>query len=422
MLHTLKNPNNKTLVIAVSIIFLVGLIALSSAASGAFFLKQFIFGLVSAAIVFVLYRIFSLDFFLQNSTLIYFLNIALLLSLKILGSTILGSQRWLRIGPISIQPSEIAKVCLIIYLAAWLSRHPIRGYGDILKTLAVIALPAGLVLIQPDLGTTLVYIAICFGMLFWAGAKLIELLVLVSPLLTAIFSSFGKELLSYNYGDLHFALTLPFVIFLFILLTACALYYKAWRSPWISTCLFGLVSFNLVSMVFKTIAWGFLKEYQQKRLVIFVDPYSDPLGAGYHIIQSLYAIGSGGIFGQGYKAGNLTQGRFVPEQHTDFIFSSIGEEFGLLGSLLVISLYAVVLLTIISIAKESQHKFPALICIGTFSMLIFHIFVNIGMNLSVMPITGVPLPFFSYGGSSLIVDLFLVSLVLKSSLLNKNLL
>ena len=422
MLHTLKHPNNKTLAIAVVAIFTVGLLALSSAASGTFFLKQFIFGLVSAVIVFVLYRMFSLNFFLQHSTLIYFLNIGLLLFLKVMGSTDLGSQRWLRLGPISIQPSEIAKVCLIIYLAAWLSKNPIRGYGDILKTLAVIAIPAGLVLIQPDLGTTLVYIAICFGMLFWAGAKLIELLVLVSPLLTAIFSSFGKELLVYNYDNLHFALTLPFVIYLAVLIAACTFYYQAWRSPWISTYLFGLLSFNLVAMVFKTIAWEFLKEYQQNRLTIFLAPYADPLGAGYNIIQSLYAIGSGGIFGQGYRSGNLTQGRFVPEQHTDFIFSSIGEEFGLLGTLVTITLYAVILLTIISIAKDSQHKFPALICIGTFSMLIFHIFVNIGMNLSVMPITGVPLPFFSYGGSSLIVDLFLVSLVLKSSLLNKNLL
>ena len=415
VLHSLKTFNNKVLIFTVLAIFAIGLLALSSAASGAFFAKQLLYGLISAIIVFVLYRIFDLNFFQKNATIIYFLNIALLLVLKALGATVLGSQRWLKLGPVSIQPSEIAKVCLIIYLAAWLSKNPIQGYKDILKTLAIVALPASLVLIQPDLGTTLVYVAICFGMLFWAGAKLIELLLLVSPLLTAIFSSFGTELITYNHGNLHFALTLPFLIFITVLLAVTAIYYKAWRSPWLSTNIFGLVSFNLLIMVFKTIAWSFLKEYQQKRLTIFVDPYSDPLGAGYHIIQSLYAIGSGGIWGQGFKAGNLTQGRFVPEQHTDFVFSAIGEEFGFIGTGLIIVLYIVLCLNIITAAKNSKSKFSALISIGTFSMLFFHIFVNIGMNLSVMPITGVPLPFFSYGGSSLLVDLFLVSLVLKSS-------
>lgn len=417
----LKTQNSKVLILAILGIFVIGLFALASAASGAFFLKQIIYALFSLILVFVLYRLLDLKFFQNNATIIYFLNIVLLILLKVLGTTILGSQRWLRLGPISIQPSEIAKVCLIIYLAAWLSRNPIRGYVDIVKTLALVAIPAGLVVIQPDLGTTLVYIAICFGMLFWAGAKLIELLILVSPLLTAIFSSFGKELMVYNYGSLHFALTIPFLIFIIALVVVSTIYYRAWRSPWISSGIFALLSFNLVVMIFKTIAWGFLKEYQQKRLTIFLDPYSDPLGAGYHIIQSLYAIGSGGFWGQGFRAGNLTQGRFVPEQHTDFIFSTIGEEFGFIGTILVVVLYGMICLHIITIAKNSENKFNALLSIGTFSMLFFHIFVNIGMNLSIMPITGVPLPFFSYGGSSLLVDLFLISLVVKSAKSTKHL-
>jgi rod shape determining protein RodA len=173
------------------------------------------------------------------------------------------------------------------------------------------------------------------------------------------------------------------------------------------------MSFNILVMMFKSIAWGFLKEYQQKRLTIFLDPYADPLGAGYHIIQSLYAIGSGGIFGRGLKNGDLTQGQFVPEQHTDFIFSSIGEEFGFVGAIILLLLYAWLCLNIINVAKESNDRFVSLVCIGTFSMLFFHIFVNIGMNLSIMPITGVPLPFMSYGGSAMLVNLFLVSLVMK---------
>jgi rod shape determining protein RodA len=168
-------------------------------------------------------------------------------------------------------------------------------------------------------------------------------------------------------------------------------------------------------MIFKTTAWGLLKEYQQKRLTIFLDPYVDPLGAGYHIIQSLYAIGSGGFFGFGLKEGDMTQGQFVPEQHTDFIFSAIGEEFGFVGTLFTISLFVFLCIQLINRAKITNDKFSSLLCIGTLSMLLFHIFVNIGMNLSIMPITGVPLPFISYGGSALLVNLFLISLIIKTS-------
>ncbi len=366
------------------------------------------------------YRLFDLSFFQNYATVIYFLNIGLLIILKIAGTSVLGSQRWLKLGPLSIQPSEIAKICLIIYLAAWLAKHPIRNYWDILKTLFIVAVPAMLVLIQPDLGTTLVYIAICFGMLFWAGARLIELFILISPLITAILSSVGFKLFAYHHGNINFAITVPFLIFITALFFITVIYYQAWRSPAASSAIFGLLTCNLLVMTFKSIAWGLLKEYQQKRLTIFLDPYVDPLGAGYHIIQSLYAIGSGGLFGQGLMSGDLTQGNFVPEQHTDFIFSTIGEEFGFIGSALVLILYGILCTKIIHRAKIADDRFKSLMAIGTFSMLFFHIFVNIGMNLSVMPITGVPLPFFSYGGSSLVVDLFLVSLVVKASQSSKS--
>jgi rod shape determining protein RodA len=396
-------------------IFCVGLLALSSAASGTFLIKQIIFLFVAIVLVTLSYRLFDLSFFQNYATVIYFLNIGLLILLKVAGTSVLGSQRWLKLGPISIQPSEIAKICLIICLAAWLSKHPIRNYWDILKALALVAVPAMLVLIQPDLGTTLVYIAICFGMLFWAGARLMELFIMISPLVTAILSSIGLKLFEYHHDKIEFAITLPFLIFITALLLLTIIYYQAWRSPLASSAIFGLITCNLLVMLFKSIAWGLLKDYQQKRLTIFLDPYVDPLGAGYHIIQSLYAIGSGGLFGQGLMHGDLTQGNFVPEQHTDFIFSTIGEEFGFIGSILVVILYGILCTKIIHSAKTADDRFKSLIAIGTFSMLFFHIFVNIGMNLSIMPITGVPLPFFSYGGSSLVVDLFLVSLVVKAS-------
>lgn len=401
------------LILNVAFLMLASLLALSSASGGNFLFKQGIYILIASAITFLIYKIFDINFYQQFHKLIYAFNIVLLIALKFFGSTILGSQRWIKLGPLSIQPSEIAKVCLIIFLAAWLSKNPIRNWVDIFKTLFMVSIPAALVLVQPDLGTTLVYIAICFGMLFWAGANVLEIIILISPIATAIFSSVGKVLYAYDYGHLHFTITLPVVIFLLSFFLLAFIYYRAWASPWISTLMFAVLGFNGLIIVFKTILWSFLKEYQQKRLTIFLDPYADPLGAGYHIIQSLYAIGSGGLTGQGLKNGDLTQGLFVPEQHTDFIFSCIGEEFGLIGALLVVVLYFALLVRLVSIASKTQDKFTSLIAIGTFSMLFFHIFVNIGMNLSVMPITGVPLPFMSYGGSSMLVNLFLISIVIK---------
>jgi len=396
-------------------IFAISCLALFTASGGDFLVKQAVFFSVALFLVAITYKIFDLSFFQKYAVVIYFLNIGLLLLLKVFGTTVLGSQRWLRLGPLSVQPSEIAKVALIIFLSAWLSKRPIKNYYDIFRALLVVSIPAGLVVIQPDLGTTLVYIAISFGMLFWAGAKLIELAVMVSPLVTAILASFGQKIISYQQGKIDFALTVPVAIFFVVLVFGLVIYYRAWSSPWVSSAIFVLLSFNILVMMFKSIAWGFLKEYQQKRLTIFLDPHQDPLGAGYHIIQSLYAIGSGGLFGKGLKSGDLTQGQFVPEQHTDFVFSSIGEELGFFGAIALVVLYTWLCLNIISVAKESKDRFVSFICIGTFSMMFFHIFVNIGMNLSIMPITGVPLPFMSYGGSSMLVNLFLISLVMKGA-------
>jgi rod shape determining protein RodA len=393
----------------------IGLLALSSAAGGLFFFKQLIFILVSLIIIYFIYKIIDISFYENFSFLIYSFNIILLVLLKFMGSTVLGAQRWLKLGPISIQPSEIAKICLIVFLASWLSKNPIRSFWDIFKTTVLVTPPALLVLIQPDLGTTLVYGAICVGMLFWAGAKLIELLIILSPVFTAILSSIGTILFHYEKGFINFNLTIPVLIYFVALTLATVIYYKAWRSPILATLIFTLISTNIVVMIFRTIAWALLKEYQQKRLTIFLDPYVDPLGAGYHIIQSLYAIGSGGIFGFGLKEGDMTQGQFVPEQHTDFIFSAIGEEFGFIGCLITITLFIFLCIQLINRAKHTNDKFASLICIGTLSMLLFHIFVNIGMNLSIMPITGVPLPFISYGGSAMLVNIFLISLIIKTS-------
>ena len=397
----------------------LSLVTLFSVAGGSFWMKQILNIVVAGPLVFLIFKLLDVKLFQDLSWLFYIINIFLLIALKFLGTTVLGSQRWIKLGPLSIQPSEFAKVFLIIFLAAWLSKYPIRGFMDIVKSLILISIPSFLVLIQPDLGTTLVYIAICFGMLYWAGAKIIELLILISPIFAAICSAFNPVLFNYNGGDIHFQITLPLVIFIVVFFSSLYYFLRAWTSPWLSSFVFVVFSANILAVVFREFFWGLLKTYQQKRLTMFLNPYADPLGAGYQFIQSIYAIGSGGFFGKGIKSGDLTQGQFVPEQHTDFIFSGVGEEYGFLGSALVVVLFAVLLFNIIKIAGLVKNEFVSLLAVGTFSMLFFHVFVNIGMNLSIMPITGVPLPFMSYGGSAMLVNIFLISLVLNSAFKEK---
>ena len=404
---------DKSLSYIILALLAIGLLALSSAAGGGFLLKQAIYIAISLSLIAAAYYFFSLEFYQGYSNILYWFNVALLVFLKFFGTTSLGSQRWLSLGFINIQPSEIAKICLIIFLASALAKRPINGYLDIFKIFLYISLPSLLVLIQPDLGTTLVYIAITFGMLFWAGATLIQILVITSPMVIAISSAVGKVVFTYSNSFLGFQITIPAIIAMTAIVIIFTLYYKTWSSPSLTAVTIGLAAFNFLVIVARPILWSFLKDYQQKRLTIFLDPYSDPLGSGYHIIQSLYAIGSGGVLGQGWKSGDLSQGNFVPEQHTDFIFSLVGEEFGFIGTTLVIVLYASLSILIVKRARESKNRFNSLIAIGIFSMMLFHIFVNIGMNLSLMPITGVPLPFLSYGGTSLLVNLFLMSLIAK---------
>ncbi len=395
-----------------------GFLVQASSADGDFLLKQIIYFIISLCIVAYLHHHIELQVYKSFAGIIYWLNIVLLLILKVFGTTVLGAQRWLQLGPLSIQPSELAKICLIIVLANWLSTRPIRDYIDIFKAASIVALPAILVLLQPDLGTSLVYISITLGLLFWAGASIVQLLVLISPLISAICASLGPSLLAYHHSHFNISLTWAALGFLILLIASVAYYYKVWQEPLRMAGLFILIATNLVSIILRPFLWDLLKEYQQQRLTIFLNPDSDPLGAGYHIIQSLYAIGSGGFMGKGLGHGELTQGHFVPEQHTDFAFSAIGEELGFLGAFVVLILYALLCLRIIKAASKSQDRFNSLIAVGIFSMLLFHIFVNIGMNLSLMPITGVPLPFLSYGGTSMLVNLFLISLALKVSKVN----
>ena len=351
---------------------------------------------------------------------IYFINLLFLLIVLIKGASALGAQRWIDIGFVKIQPSEISKLAIIIALAAWFTKFPIKNYFDVFVSLLIIALPFLLIFKQPDLGTSLVFIAVFFGMSFWAGANITQLLVGMSPLLSLIFNATGNIVFSLgtvqiNSKIVELTLTNNFLLFLGFMLVWLIINYKPWRSPWVVLSLSSIIFFDFVVGFVRPISWSFLHSYQQRRLTIFLNPESDPQGAGYHIIQSLLAIGNGGFFGYGWQNGRLTKGSYVPAQHTDFIFSTVGEEFGFIGAAIIITMFFILLWRALYIARNSDSKFGSLISIGIFSFFAFHIFVNIGMTLGIMPITGVPLPLVSYGGTALMVDVIAIFLLLSIS-------
>lgn len=403
---------------AIALLIISGLL-LSSAADGIYFSKQFIFFipavLLTSGVLFI--RIKALEDF---SWWVYGINILLLFLVLIMGNTVMGSQRWINLGFINIQPSEIAKIAMIISLASWFSKHPIKNYFDIFISGLIIAPPFLLIFKQPDLGTSLAYIAIYLGMAFWAGATITHLLVVISPLICLITNATGSVIFSFgtvqlNERIIELTVTNNFIIFLLFLTVWLVINLKAWKSPWVVLITSVITLFNFFIGFIRPILWNVLHSYQQRRLTIFLNPESDPLGAGYHIVQSLLAIGNGGLFGYGWLKGRLTRGNYVPAQHTDFVFSTAGEEFGFIGSALIIVLFFALLVRILYIAKNTKDNFASLLAVGIFSFFLFHIFINVGMTIGIMPITGVPLPLLSYGGSALVVDLFSVFLVLSIS-------
>jgi rod shape determining protein RodA len=335
------------------------------------------------------------SFWFAISWLAYGVAVGLLLLVDLMGIVGMGAERWLGVGDFRFQPSEVGKLALVLALARLLSdnRVDLRQLRWVLTALALAALPLLLVISQPDLGTALVYSFITVPMLIRAGLPWSWVLILLSPIVAAVCS-----------------LNL-FVLLLFILLLGTFLYLSevgiSVMAATLSVC--AGIGFALPWL------WGFLHEYQQKRILVFLDPESDPLGAGYQIIQSKVAIGSGGLWGKGYMEGGQTQLSFLPERHTDFIFSVLGEEWGFAGAVVVLVLFGVLLTRSLVIALKHRNGFCGLAMTGFAAALLFHVVVNVGMTVGIMPVTGLPLPFLTYGGSFLWTCLAIVGLLLNFS-------
>jgi rod shape determining protein RodA len=384
------------LVIALSV---WGLIALKSvslhmiAQSGKNpYLKQFIFVFIGIFIALITANI-SVKTVYKLSWAVYFITVFLLVVVLVAGKTGYGATRWIRIFGIQFQPSEFAKVAALLALARYLSdiKEDINSFKVFIISGLIVFFPWALIFLEPDLGTSLVFFAFFFPVLYWGGFKPITIMMIVYPLIVLIATSNTNLLIA------------SFVLLLIIL------YFLALPKKW--KLLILLLNIGIAFSAGPI--WGSLKPYQQKRIITFLDPSTDPRGAGYQVIQSMVTIGSGGLYGQGFKNGSQTQLGFIPEQHTDFIFTALGEEFGFAGVISVLLLFLFVVWRIIWIARNGKTTFTGLINIGIATIISFHVLVNIGMTLGVMPVTGLPLPFLSFGRSSLASFYLLIGLSLN---------
>ncbi len=347
--------------------------------------------------------------------------LAVLLFTRFFGRYVNGARSWLGIGSLGIQPSEFGKTVFILFLAMYLEKtEKISERKRFITALLILILPVGLILLQPDLGTASVYIPIFLLMCFVAGVPMrYLLLVFLSGMLTIVMtvlpvweSQIVKQDIPWVTLFTNFKLRM-IVVFACSMVTLAGiignLLLKRRYFFWIAF-VFGIVTFSLLASV---AAGWVLKDYQIKRLIVFLDPQTDPLGSGWNIIQSKIAIGSGSIFGQGFLKGTQSHYRFLPQQSTDFIFSILSEELGFAGGLLVFFLYFVIIFRTFFIMKSANNSFGYYIATGIMSMLFFHFIVNVGMVMGIMPITGIPLLFLSYGGSSLWNVMFCMGLLMS---------
>jgi rod shape determining protein RodA len=352
--------------------------------------NHFFLGIIGVAIALWLSRT-RYEHLLSLQWIIYAVVNLLLLAVIFIGTVGLGAQRWITVFGFNVQPSEFAKLGVIITLAAMLSRRDASTLWGVITALTVTALPWALVFIQPDLGTSLVFGAITVGMLYWANCNPGWLLLLISPVIAAIL----------------FHLNIPLWLLWSLGMGAIAWMTLPWR--WFSTVV--ATALNLVCGKIGDVFWGLLQDYQKDRLILFLDPDKDPLGGGYHLIQSRIAIGAGKLWGQGLGEGSQTQLNFIPEQHTDFIFSAIGEEWGFVGAVAVLITYWLICFRLVVIAQNAKDDFGSLLTIGVLSMLVFQVTINIGMTIGLAPVTGIPLPWLSYGRSALLTNFIALGLV-----------
>lgn len=355
----IRNINLPLLAICL-VLFFIGIMNLYSAsgvrlgsglALASYYQKQLVWGLMG----FMLMSLLMLFDYRRLGTLawpVYVVTMIALALVPLIGRSSLGAKRWLSLGFMNFQPSELAKIAILLITARFLSREPGKlGWGGLATLLAIGLLPAMFIIKQPDLGSGMILLLLLGGMILYRGLEL---------------------------------------------------------------KVFGTLSVLLPAML--PLGWFFLRPYQKQRILTFWEPTADPLGSGYHIIQSMIAIGSGNVWGKGYMAGTQSLLRFLPEKHTDFAFAVFGEEWGFVGSLLLVGIFCLFLYQIYVTARGAKERFGSFLAAGIFFYFFWQILINIGMVLGLMPVVGIPLPFISYGGSATIVNFCLIGILLNVSM------
>jgi rod shape determining protein RodA len=345
------------------------------------------------------------------SYVLYGLSLLLLLYGVFTGVISKGAERWISIGGLRLQPAEFAKIGLVLALARYLSTKTLslERITSFIAPCIFIFVPFVLILKQPDLGSALILCAISLPIFYWAGLTILEIFFLTSPLLSLALSAVPLILAFTSKAPPGIGEAIPWGIFFIVL---CVILYVTHPPRFLLVC---VVVLNLFTAGITTVVWnGFLQDYQKKRILSFINPEADPVGAGYQVIQSKVAIGSGHITGKGYLKGTQTRLSFLPEQHTDFIFSVLGEQFGLFGCTAVLILYLLLIIRGYTTTQYVKNSFSNLVIVGSVSLLAFHIFINVSMTVGMMPVVGVPLPFLSYGGSFTLTIAILVGFVLNA--------
>jgi rod shape determining protein RodA len=393
--YKIRDKIDFSVLFAVVALIGIGLVAIYSStynnpAAKGNFEKQIIFVVISFIVFFIVYSL-PTRFFKAAAFPAYLLSILLLLAVMLIGRRVYGAKSWITIGSLGFQPAEFAKIGTILMLAYFLSKPNINldSLKDIIFALIIGFIPVFLILIEPDLGTSLVFFVIILVMLFWKGISFFGLFLVLSPMFVSISALFGVY---YFIGAI-------------LIVAASLVFFK--KDIFFSGSILGL---NLGAGFFADYLYKALSPHQQKRIQTFINPSADPLGAGYNAMQARLAIGSGGFWGKGFMHGNQTQLQFIPEQWTDFIYCVIGEEFGFIGAVLVLSLFLVIFLRLLRLASVSKDEFLSLTLIGIISVYLIHLIINVGMTIGIMPVIGIPLPFVSYGGSFLLVDMIMLGI------------
>jgi len=385
------------LILVTTLLFAMGLISIYSATYDAgmseYFTKQLLFGIVGGGVMIAI-MFMPERWLFDYAFILYGIAMLLLIAVIVIGKTVYGSKSWLTIGPITFQPSEFGKIATLLAVARSISSRgrDLSNWSDLIMPIILFVIPIGLIMLEPDFGSASVYGVMLLGMMFWGGASLNLITFLVGAPISVIMGFIGREW-----------------VFVSSIITASV---PMFLKRDLMKALAMLLVFIAIGFSSRYV-YGVLKPHQQSRIQTFLNPDNDPRGRGYHVIQSIMAVGSGGVTGKGFLHGTQTQLRYIPKQWTDFIFCVPTEEFGFVGGVLVIGLLAILILQCIAIARQSGNAFGSILSASVGIIFFYHATVNIGMAIGAFPVMGIPLPFLSAGGSALVMNMASVGIVLN---------